>query len=148
MSGEQAAAAERIGRGDDARGHGTIGFTGAEHAAERVHGAGIESRCHDDKLRMESLQRRYYDAIEGREIGTVSGPGRQGNVEVGAGRGTGTDNAELAGIDRVAAILMNRDREHGWVGNERALGAIAMMHVPVDHGDSRHAMHALRMAHG
>lgn len=75
----------------------------------------------------------------------MPGSGRQRHVQIGARGPAAADHGEVTRIDRIAARLVYREGEHRGILDERALGAIAMVHVPIDHRHPPEAMDALRV---
>lgn len=66
----------------------------------------------------------------------MSGARRQGDVQVEPQPRAASPVGEGTGIHRIVAVLMQRDRQHVRVVVEDRLGPVAVVDVPVQHGDA------------
>ena len=146
VGGQQPAGAQILRGRRDARGHPPVGFAGAQHSAERIHRAGIEPGSDHEELGPEAMQCRQHHLVENPEIGVMARARRQRNIQIGSRAFAGSDHMEIPRVDRVAPLLVDRQREHRGVIDECALRAVAMMHIPVDDRDAAQAVLALGVA--
>jgi hypothetical protein len=91
---------------------------------------------------------RTDDPIERLDIGAVSAAGRQRHIEVEPAPCAAAYIVRAAALDGIAGILMQRNREHARVLVKRVLGAVAVVHIPVDNGNPLDTVHGLRMLDG
>ena len=140
---DEPALAEPVGGAHDQRRQLAIAVGVHLHAAERIHRAGVEAVRDDDEVGPEALERRDHDAFEGGDVGTTAAAARERDVDVGAGPGALAVVLDGTREEREAAVLVERDREHAGIVVERALGAVAVVDVPVH---DRHAREPARLA--
>src|SRR4051794_9127279 len=94
------------------------------------------------------MKRRDHHPAKGFDISSIAATRRQWDVDVVALPGPLAGLAESARIGREEIVLMERNRECRWIGIEGRLGAIAMVHVPVDRGDTAQSVHFAGMQYG
>ena len=111
--------------------------------AERVAIMGVEAGRDEDEVGGECVDGWEHPLGEGGAIGGTVGAGRQRNVENVACAGFG--GCAGAGVERP---LVSGGVEDGRVVPKGGLGAVAVMDVPIDDGDTLRAVRALRVAGG
>mmetsp|Transcript_69593 Transcript_69593/g.193640 ORF Transcript_69593/g.193640 Transcript_69593/m.193640 type:complete len:236 (-) Transcript_69593:776-1483(-) len=121
--------------------------------AERVARNCIESSRYEDRLRLKLLQRRR-DDIRQRLLHFVVAVAYikrhiDRRLRVHAARETFAASAreELASNVQ-CAVAVHAEKQDAWVVAEDVLGAIPVVHIPIDYGDLRRAMHLLGVAGG
>ncbi|MDT4851905.1 hypothetical protein FQZ97_861140 [compost metagenome] len=132
----QAPAAESVGGfAQDGR-HGAEGFAVQQHPRQRVHAVGVEATGDHDQFRLETLQRRHDHPLHGVAIGVVAAAGEERHIEVVAEPPAGAPFLHRTLADGETVVLVDRQRQHIVAVKEDRLGAITVVHVPVQH---RHA---------
>ncbi len=131
----QASAGMPLGRVADHRGHRPEAVAVQLHACQRVHRVGVEATGDHDQLRAEALQRRQHDALHGLHVGVVTAAGKQRHVEVEATTAILADVFGAAVARREAAVLVQGNAQHVVAPVVDRLGAVAVVHVPVQHRD-------------
>ena len=116
---------------------GEVG-AGQLEPGERVVAMGVETGGDDQPVRGEALDHRHHDRVERGAERVARGAGRERQVEVRPDTVAGTGLAQQpgAGVER---RLVGRHVEDARVVVEHVLGAVAVVHVPVD---DRHALAA------
>ena len=125
----------RVGHILDPHGHGTEGFCGGQHTRQRINSGSVKSAGHHDQVRLKRLQRRSDNAVHRGEIGVVASPSGQRHVDVVTGPGAFAPVGDMAAVQRIVAFLMQADRQRVGPVIEDRLGPVAVMHIPVQHGD-------------
>jgi len=101
----------------------------------RIAGGRVEAGADDDELRPVLLERRQDDPLERSAIQAVAAAGGERHVD---GVSLAIALAALRGVagPRIERELVGRHVEDVGVGVEHLLGAVAVMHVPVDDRDA------------
>ena len=100
---------------------------------------GIEAAREQDHLRLPGLDQRHQCPLEGGDVLGVARSGRERQVHGRAFAPTPANLADVAG-SRVEGELVTREIEDIWIFVERVLGAVAVVHVPVE---NHHPLQAL-----
>ena len=137
---EQAPAAKLFCHGHHAARERPVATAVHLHPAERIVGARIKTRRQDDQLRTIRPQRGQHDAIPRRLVSARAGTRRQRHVDAETLSGAFAALMHMPRIRREAVVLMHRDGQRARIGPERALGAVAVVDVPVDEGDALKAI--------
>jgi len=116
-------------------------------AAKRILAAGIKAGGDEHELGRERVGRRQDLLPPGRQQLGAGGAGGQGNVhrEALAVANAAIGGSAGAGIKR---RLVAAAEEHGGIGGENVLGAVAVVYVPIEDQHPRQAMGHLQMAGG
>src|SRR5215211_1583844 len=118
----------------DQGGEATESVAPQRHAPEQVVHVGVETGGDQDPLGSELPQHGQEDPGESRRIQVFPRARRQRHVRREAQPLSFSNFAGLAG-PRVEGTLMRREVEHPTVAVEDVLGAVAVVHVPVQDGD-------------
>ena len=78
---------------------------------------------------------RGHDVVPGVQVGAPAGARRERDVDVRTERAGPPASVDHAGVVRVEAVLVQRDRQRVRVVVVDPLGAVAVVHVPVDDRD-------------
>ena len=119
--------------------HLAVGLAVGHVAAQRIDRAAVEPRQDDDQLGPEALKGRHDKLAHGIEIGAVARAGRQRNVDVVALAVALAVFFHEAAVRRVELALVHRDHQRLRIVVEGLLRAVAVVHVPVQEGDTAEA---------
>ena len=145
VRGDEPSVTQSAGHVEQALGHRAKCSGGKQHPPEWIERTRIEAARDQDELGRKCLERRDDDAVDRVEVRTRARARRERNVE---GRACSLTRPGLAQEPRargVEPILVQRDREHRGVEPEDRLGAVAVVHVPVDDSHPTEAARCLGM---
>ena len=82
------------------------------------------------------MERWEDDLLHGFNVYIVARTRGQRNVEVCAFTPSRATRLKPAGVAVIVPFLMNLDRQDIWAVIKNRLGAIAVVHIPIQHGDA------------
>ena len=145
---DQLAVAKRVGGLHDHPRHLAESVGAGQHPTQGIKRCGVKAAGDDDRIGAETVKRGQDQPLHRFQIVVMAGAGGQGDVQVEAEALALPTLIRPARVQRIVPVLMKRDRQHFGVGQEDRLGAVAVMHVPIEDGDAPCQAMCLCRAHG
>lgn len=127
--------AHLVGHSHDAFGHGSKPFGRDEHSSQRIHCIRIHTRGDDDQVGSKRAECRYDDLVHCVQVAVVTGTGWEWNIDVVAESAAVAALGDETRVRGEAAVLMDRNCQHGRIFGEDGLRAVAVVYVPVQDRD-------------
>src|SRR6202022_2001998 len=107
-------------------------LAGQVHAAKGVVHARVQAASDEDEVRSEALEGGDHDAVQCGQVRRPTRSGGQRYVDIRARAGASADLLDRPAPGWKEIFLVQRNTQHAGVSPERGLGAVAVMHVPLD----------------